>query len=400
MATVLINSATSAEEDNWTYTVYASGEQGSSIEDTHYTIGDGETLIIADPDDYPITIEDGETLIIVGPDDDPITIEDGETLVFLNSNDSPANTEQDTWTYYAGDQGQIIVEDARYTIMNGDITGTILSSDGDHALYAISGDNWSFADATNHRIFPITDLASEYVHISIEEDDDGSWAAVDERDDSGHTTWAGDGYDLVFIGDWLPTLPSFPDSIQDNNLDINWVGTEGTNDLLVLDMSSYDQSLEGAVLTLTNKEDSDDINHFINFSTLNHSAIEYDHDTQALASLYDDIFDRQADLDGLQFYYDEIQDGDSLGDIVLTFLHSSEYAKNIDHVPFNNLSTENQIHELYDALLNRDADQGGFDYWLGEANNGTSMSEIAASFVASDEYVETFKAVDEWAFTV
>jgi hypothetical protein len=254
--------------------------------------------------------------------------------------------------YIDTDEGRITIDDVAVYDVYHDTSNSWFSIDRpDSNIYLSTGDIWApFAgfDATpdaqnNHTV---TNGDQTYTLICHDED---VITVKDENGDGNTYVDIQSGY--IFIGD----------SAAGEN---NYHATPDTEDLFVFDLESYHQSVEGGVLTLTHKTESGDINQFANFKTLNNSAIEYDHDTQALASLYDDIFGRQADLDGLQDYYGEVQDGNSLGDVALTFMNSSEYSNMSDKVAFNNLNTENQIHELYNTLLHRDADQGGFDYWL------------------------------------
>ena len=200
-------------------------------------------------------------------------------------------------------------------------------------------------------------------------------------DNGSDKIWGGDGNDRFF---------AYTDGEKD--FYHGGAGDDSTVDLIIA--PSYSLSVYGAVVTLTHKTDTANVDKFINFESVGHTTINYDNDAKALASLYDDIFDRQADLDGFQYYYHQLQTGSSLGDVALHFLYSAEYNTN-----FGSLSTEGQVSELYDALLNRSADQGGLDYWVDQVNNGTSIEEVADTFIASSEYVGTYLAVNEWDFS-
>lgn len=187
-------------------------------------------------------------------------------------------------------------------------------------------------------------------------------------------------------------------AISDNAVDYHYGGT-GSDDIIVDSMSSYDMSVVGAIVTLTHKDSSGDINQFINFENVDHESIPYDNDTKTLVSLYDNIFDRQADLGGLQFYYNEVQNGDSLGTVAVEYIASSEYTNDINGgVAFTSLDNEGQVGELYQALLGRDADQSGLDYWTGQVDSGTSIQHVADVFIASSEFTQL--AVTEWDFIV
>lgn len=57
-----------------------------------------------------------------------------------------------------------------------------------------------------------------------------------------------------------------------------------------------------------------------------------------------------------------------------------------DALVFANNAKEAAVAHLYEALLGRDADFGGLEYWFEQANNGVSLDFIADSFLKSAEY--------------
>lgn len=188
----------------------------------------------------------------------------------------------------------------------------------------------------------------------------------------------------------------------------------GDHQLNIASDENYSWSLDGAVINLTH-EPTGSVTQFVNYETINfggtESVIQYDNEIKALVSMYDDVFERpgehQADLGGVQYYYHEVTNPNkdvSLGDVALHFVYSNEYetfkAKaGVENFEFGNLSTEDQIIELYDALFNEAIDQGDLNYWLGQANSGTSMNDIADAFIASNEYIGTYLPVNQWDFS-
>lgn len=175
----------------------------------------------------------------------------------------------------------------------------------------------------------------------------------------------------------------------------------GIQNIVTVDgIASYNQSLNGSVFTLTHKS-TGDISHIINAEMVHGSTIQYDNDIKSIVSLYDDVFDRQADLGGAQFYYNEVQNnGETLGGVALHFLYSAEYANNNSGVNFSSLNTSGQISEMYDALFDKTISQSTLDHWVDEANSGASMQEIADNFIASNDFQNTQLAVTQWDFIV
>lgn len=190
------------------------------------------------------------------------------------------------------------------------------------------------------------------------------------------------------------------------SVNVEYGGANGFNVIAVKDLSEYSLSLDGAIFSiyhLETRKTTDYINYEGVFEqdTEGLSAIPYDDDIRTLTSLYDDIFERQADLDGLQFYYHEVQNGDSLGTVAIELLASGEYTHKInDDLAFLDFDNEGKVTELYDAFFNRPPDPEGFDYWLGEMNNGVSLYHIADSMIASDEYQGSHFPVNDWDFFV
>ncbi len=59
---------------------------------------------------------------------------------------------------------------------------------------------------------------------------------------------------------------------------------------------------------------------------------------------------------------------------------------------------EAQIVRLYRAYFNRQPDQGGLDYWTGQARNGITLEQISDVFAGSAEFVATYGNVDDGQF--
>ncbi len=271
--------------------------------------------------------------------------------------------------------------------------------DGDDILYGNDGRDWLYGGNGNDKLYGMGTNGPDSDFLVGNAGDDELYGG-DGRDvlDGGtgsDKSWGRGGDDLFM-------------NFMNNDIDYHYGGagfdsfmTSGTG----TGISSYNQSLEGAILTLAHKTNTSDINYFVNVeriydnATSSESFIQYDNDTKALASLYDDILERDADLGGIQYYHSEVQGSESLGGVALHFMYSSEYSSKNSGIKFGSLSTENKVSELYDALFNEDANQNDLDYWLGESNSGTSINNIADAMVASSEYIGTYQPVNEWDFS-
>jgi len=99
--------------------------------------------------------------------------------------------------------------------------------------------------------------------------------------------------------------------------------------------------------------------------------------------VYQNIFGRAADSEGLNFWLSQLADGVvTRGQMMADFSESTEYKK----------MTENagDIIVLYLGLLNRMPDQNGVNYWIIQLDDDASLLDIIEFFLATSEYYERF----------
>ncbi len=106
-----------------------------------------------------------------------------------------------------------------------------------------------------------------------------------------------------------------------------------------------------------------------------------------MALLYEAALDRTPDQAGLNYFVGNIREGQTLTQIARSFYDSDEFRdgfpENEDGTPkFDN---ETYINQLYLNVLNREADQDGYDYWLDRLADGMLQEEILVSFAESQE---------------
>lgn len=96
----------------------------------------------------------------------------------------------------------------------------------------------------------------------------------------------------------------------------------------------------------------------------------------AIANLYQAVFGRTADAGGLDYWFDNTTEATDLGNIAAVFLASDEYeGTNLDNTAF--------INSLYENVLGRDADAGGAEYWIDVLEAGGSRANVAAVFAVA-----------------
>ena len=111
--------------------------------------------------------------------------------------------------------------------------------------------------------------------------------------------------------------------------------------------------------------------------------------------------DGQADLDGLQYWADQVDNGLSLGGAVKWMLTSEESGANMAYLDMTVAADrEKAVDLLYTQLLNRDADADGKAYWTGELENGASLDVVAQAFVESSEFEAKTVSDTDWDFIV
>ncbi|WP_409487772.1 DUF4214 domain-containing protein [Pseudomonas promysalinigenes] len=118
---------------------------------------------------------------------------------------------------------------------------------------------------------------------------------------------------------------------------------------------------------------------FVNGDTTETVALAHSDEEAAALRLYQGILGRDADLAGAKNFVEAVNAGVSLTDIANTFLNSSEFA---------GANNATDINELYNALLGRNAEEGGTQVWQEVLAAGGSLADVAAAIAVSAEAQE------------
>ncbi|UTY59850.1 DUF4214 domain-containing protein [Massilia sp. erpn] len=97
--------------------------------------------------------------------------------------------------------------------------------------------------------------------------------------------------------------------------------------------------------------------------------------------LYQAAFNRKPDAGGLGFWIAQADRGTSMTDIAASFITSQEFINLYGANPSN----ATFLNALYNNVLHRAPDQGGYNFWLTQLNNGASRAAVLASFASSQE---------------
>jgi serralysin len=97
--------------------------------------------------------------------------------------------------------------------------------------------------------------------------------------------------------------------------------------------------------------------------------------------LYQAAFDRHPDNGGLGFWINAADSGINMETIAAHFADSAEF-----HALYGASQSNSEfLTNLYDNVLHRAYDQGGFDFWMNAMNNGYNRAQILNYFADSAE---------------
>lgn len=104
---------------------------------------------------------------------------------------------------------------------------------------------------------------------------------------------------------------------------------------------------------------------------------------QYIAAVYIDLLMRSVDLGGLAFWSSQLEQGAARNVIAAQLTHSAEYYKT------------NVIVPAYRQFLGRDADPGGIQYWTQQLQGGLTDEQMQAGFIASPEFYNKAGGTDK-----
>ncbi|POG06237.1 hemolysin [Pseudomonas putida] len=115
---------------------------------------------------------------------------------------------------------------------------------------------------------------------------------------------------------------------------------------------------------------------FLTFANGDTVALAHSEAEATVLRMYEGLLGRDVDANGAQNYASELAAGTSLQDLANSFLNSAEFSNTVSAV---------DINELYQALLGRDAEEAGLSNWQAELAKGVSLTDIAAAISTSAE---------------
>lgn len=107
------------------------------------------------------------------------------------------------------------------------------------------------------------------------------------------------------------------------------------------------------------------------FSPLSFARTATAEDVKAIARIYSAAFDREPQIDGLNFWVVTREGGTTLIQIAKRFYESPEFTEK-----YGQLSNEDYVRQLFRNVLGREGAESGIEYWVGHLDNGVSRARI------------------------
>ncbi len=119
-----------------------------------------------------------------------------------------------------------------------------------------------------------------------------------------------------------------------------------------------------------------------------------------LATLYQQVLGRQADLDGFQWWAQRADSVEGEAQVLMAFILSPERIASTGQ-DFNTLGTAGKVEYFYNTLLARPSDAAGKAWWVEQIDqHGQDLVHAAEQFMRSAELTGQYLAPQEWDFLV
>lgn len=114
-------------------------------------------------------------------------------------------------------------------------------------------------------------------------------------------------------------------------------------------------------------------------------SVDYQSSDSDTLRLYRAFFDREPDAGGAIYWIGQTRNGVTPDDLAYGFAQSTEFA-----LKYGTLSNTDFLNLIYQNMLGRTPDQGGFDYWLGQMSSGLTQHGVVRWVVANNEFINRY----------
>lgn len=108
-------------------------------------------------------------------------------------------------------------------------------------------------------------------------------------------------------------------------------------------------------------------------------------DSAFIDLVYRNVLGRAPDPGGFAYWNDRIADGLTRGQLMVNFSESAEYVEQTRAAVL--------VESLYQGLLQRSPDPGGFAYWTGVVESGAPVDSLINGMLSSNEYYNRFDEI-------
>ncbi|MEE2951408.1 MAG: S8 family serine peptidase [Pseudomonadota bacterium] len=204
------------------------------------------------------------------------------------------------------------------------------------------------------------------------------------------------------VEDEIVTGTAGDDVFSDLSFPSNVAGGDGF-DAIVLPGNITDFILTPAPggFTLTKASDSETSIFFSDVEAIRFDDITLerhdDPEAVSLYSLYQTVFGRAAEINGLSFWFNEAEKGLSMHDIATSFAQSDEFQTTYGVDP----SPETLVDGIYANIFGREPDPAGEAFWLDAFQNGLETADFLTAFSdATELHALVENAVDDGIFLI
>lgn len=179
--------------------------------------------------------------------------------------------------------------------------------------------------------------------------------------DGSDTVEAGSGVDLVSFAEVADDPETAVVEASRENYEVEWQGDKA----VVFNLVSNQQS------EITGAE-------YLRWAD-SAVVVASDDNEGSIARIYETLFDRTGEFDGIKYWLEQYRDGSSVTEIAERIFDSEEASA------LSDLSNEEFVDLLYRNTLEREADQEGRDYWVNRLAEGDNRVDVTLDFVFADE---------------
>ncbi|HWS23841.1 MAG TPA: DUF4214 domain-containing protein, partial [Anaerolineales bacterium] len=149
--------------------------------------------------------------------------------------------------------------------------------------------------------------------------------------------------------------------------------------------SNYTITTANGVTTVKDNTKADGVDAMVDIDRIQFSdktvAFDLDGNAGQVYRLYQAAFDRVPDQGGLGYWINEIDRGMGLSQVATGFIDSAEFKA----LYGNNPSNAEFVTLLYDNVLHRTPDAGGYSYWMEQLSSGMTRENVLIGFSESTE---------------